>query len=85
MHQCLNVIICNFAIFGPIFMKFSPICRAKELGMLFTIWKVFALFLVWEGTYIRLQNRPRKIPLNCTNGSTKLNKGVIRALDEQCL
>ena len=49
MHQCLNVIICNFAIFGPIFMKFSPICRAKELGMLFSVWKVFALFWFGKG------------------------------------
>ena len=37
MHQCVNVNICNFAIFGPIFVKFSLNCGANELGMLFTI------------------------------------------------
>ena len=37
MLQCVTVNICNFAIFGPIFMKFAPNCRANELGMLFTI------------------------------------------------
>ena len=24
--------ICNFTIFGLIFMKFSPNCRAKDIG-----------------------------------------------------
>ena len=41
MHQCVNVNICNFAILGPIFVKFSPNCRANELGMLFTILGIF--------------------------------------------
>ena len=37
MHQCVKVNICNFAIFGPIFVKFYPNCRPNELGILFTI------------------------------------------------
>ena len=41
MHQFVNVNICNFAIFGPIFVKFSPNCRANELGMLFIILLIF--------------------------------------------
>ena len=44
MHYCMNVNICNFAIFGPIFMKFSPNCRAKKLGMLFNILGRFCSF-----------------------------------------
>ena len=59
MHQCMNVKNCNFAVFGLIFMKFSPNCRAKELGMLFTIFGSFCSFLDWEG--------PRKIPDSSTN------------------
>ena len=56
MHQCVNENICNFAIFGPICMKFSPNCRAKELGILFTILGSFSSFLDWERA-----DRPRKI------------------------
>ena len=41
MHQCVNVNICNIAIFGPIFVKFSSNCRANELGMLITIFGIF--------------------------------------------
>ena len=38
MHQCVNANICNFAIFGPFFVKnFPQHCRANELVMLFTI------------------------------------------------
>ena len=49
MHQCVNVIkICNFAAFGPIFMKFSPNCRAEKLGMLFTILRSLFSFLDLE-------------------------------------
>ena len=29
-------------------MKFSPKCRTKKLGMIYTIWEVFAYFLIWE-------------------------------------
>ena len=32
----VDVNICNFAIFGPIFMKFLPKCTAKNFGMLCT-------------------------------------------------
>ena len=49
MHQCVNVKIHYFAIFVPIFMKFSPNCRAKELGILFTILEVFAYFWIGKG------------------------------------
>ena len=47
MHQCVNVNICNFAIFGPIIMKFSPNCTAKEMGMSLIIWEFFAYFWIW--------------------------------------
>ena len=56
MHQCLNV-----CYFGLIFV-FSPGCRAKELGMLFTILGSFCSFLDWKRAHILPQNRPRKIP-----------------------
>ena len=59
----MNVNICNFANFGPIFMKFSPNCRAKVLGMLYTILGSFCSFLDWEGGDIRPPNMPRKIPV----------------------
>ena len=62
MHQFVNVNICNFVIFGPIFMKFSSNFRTKELGILFTILGSFHSFLDWEGADIWLQNRPKKIP-----------------------
>ena len=62
MHQCVNVNICNFAIFGPVFRIFFPNCRANELGMLFTILGSFCLFLGRAGANIQPQNRPRKIP-----------------------
>ena len=45
MYQCLNVNIYNFAIFYPIFMNFSPKCRAKELGIYFTNLGSFAFFI----------------------------------------
>ena len=62
MHQGVNVYICNFAIFGLIFMEFSPNCTAKELGMLFTILGSF-----WESADIRPLNRPRKRSLLCND------------------
>ena len=52
----------NFAIFVQIFMKFSPKCRAKQLGMIYTILGSFCSYLNWEGADIRPQFRPRKIP-----------------------
>ena len=56
-----QTIFCNFAIFGTIFIKFSPNCT--ELGMLlFTILGSFCSFLDWEGTDIRPKNRHRKFP-----------------------
>ena len=33
LDYVVNVNICNFAIFGRIFMKFSPKHKAKELGI----------------------------------------------------
>ena len=63
MHQCVNVNICNFAIFGPVFVKFSSNCRANEMGMLFTILGSFCVFFLERaGANIWQQNRPRKIP-----------------------
>ena len=37
--------ICNFAIFVRIFIKFSPKCRTKKLGMIYTILGGFSSFL----------------------------------------
>ena len=37
-------LICNFAIFGQIFMKFSPKCRTRKLGMINTILGSFCSF-----------------------------------------
>ena len=42
-------------------MKFSPRCRTKKVGIIYTILGSFYSFLNWEGTNIRLQIRPRKI------------------------
>ena len=50
LHQCVNVNICNFVVLGPIFMKFAPICRAEELGMLWTIFgKLMLIFRLGRG------------------------------------
>ena len=44
-------------------MKFSPKCRTKKLGMIYTFLGSFCLFLIWERADIRPQIRPRKIPV----------------------
>ena len=54
--------ICNFGIFVPIFMKFSPKCRTKKFRMIYTILGSFCSFSYWEGAEIWPQYRPRKIP-----------------------
>ena len=51
-----------FVSFVPIFMKCSPICRTKKLGMIYTIFGRFCLILNWEGAHIQPQIRLRKIP-----------------------
>ena len=51
-------------------MKFSPNCRSKELGVLFTILGSFCSFLDWEGADILPKNGPRKNP--CVNTIIKL-------------
>ena len=43
-------------------MKFSPKCRTKKLGIIYTTLGSFCSFLNWEGADIRPQIRPRKIP-----------------------
>ena len=43
-------------------MKFSPKCRTKKLGMIYTILGSFCSFLNWEGADIWPRIRPRKIP-----------------------
>ena len=81
MHQCVNVNICNFAIFGPIFMKFSSNCielRDWECYSLF--WEVFAHFLDKEGTDIRPQIRPRKISGHWFRFSKKCISKVSRSI-----
>ena len=44
-------------------MKFSPNCRAKELGILFTNLGNFCSFLDWEGADIQSQDRLRLVRL----------------------
>ena len=66
MHQCENIITCNFANFGPIFTKFAPKCKPTESGRLFTILGSFCSFLDWKGADIRPKNWPRKVPV-CFN------------------
>ena len=44
-------------------MKFSPKCRTKKLGMIYTILESFCSFSNWDGADIRPQIRPRKIPV----------------------
>ena len=63
-----------FAIFVLIFIKFSPKCRTKKLGMIYTILGSLCSFLNWEGDNIRPQIGPWKIPgLNEYNApATKL-------------
>ena len=48
-HKNVNENICNFAIFGRIFMKLSPKCRTKNWGMIYTNSGSFYFFLNWEG------------------------------------
>ena len=43
-------------------MKFSPKCRTKKYGMIYTILESFCSFLNWEGADIWPKIRPRKIP-----------------------
>ena len=42
---CIFSCICKFGIFVCFFMKFSPKCRTKKLGMIYTILGNFCLFL----------------------------------------
>ena len=51
------------AIFVLVFMKFSPKCRTKKFGMIYSILGNFCLFVNWEGADIRPQIRLRKIPV----------------------
>ena len=46
---CKFSLICNFAIFAWIFMKFPPKCRTKKLGMIYTILGHLAHFLIGMG------------------------------------
>ena len=46
-------------------MKFSPKCRTKKLGMIYTVLRSFCSFLNWEGAIIQPQIEPRKIPEQC--------------------
>ena len=72
-YLCKFLCICNFAIFVQIFMKFSPKCRTKKLGMINTILERVCSFLypatkVWRGIMlypsvsVRLSVRPSVRP-----------------------
>ena len=50
-------------------MKFSPKCRTKKLGMIYTIFGNCCSFLNREGAIIRPQIWPRKIPGKVTLSS----------------
>ena len=43
---CRSSCICNFDILVRIFMKFSPKCRTKKLGMIYTILECFCLYFL---------------------------------------
>ena len=58
----VNVNICNFAIFGLIFIKFSPKCRARKLGIYYISLGRFCSILNWEGADIGPQIWPRENP-----------------------
>ena len=53
----MNVIICNFAIFGPIFINFHQKHNASFCEVL------AHFFMNWEGVDILLQIWPEKIPV----------------------
>ena len=53
---CKFSCICNFCKFDQIFMKFSPKCRNKKLGMIYTIFGSFCSPFNWEGAVIWLQS-----------------------------
>ena len=49
-------------------MKFSPVCRTKNLGIIYTILENVCSFLNWAGADVPLQIRPRKIPVEKYQG-----------------
>ena len=55
----------TLVFFVLIFIKCSPKCRTKKLGMIYTILGSFCSFFNWEGADIRPQARHSKIPV-CT-------------------
>ena len=58
---CKFSCIFHFAIFVQIFMKFSPKCRTKKLGKIYTVLGSFCSFFHWLRADIRSQIRPRKM------------------------
>ena len=51
LHHDVNVKICSFAIFGLIFIKFSPKYKAIEIAnveMYYIVFGSFCLFFNWE-------------------------------------
>ena len=64
MHWLMKIciIISKFAIFGPIFINFSPKCRAKKLGIMIHHFGKILSFLNLEGADIGPQIWPREIP-----------------------
>ena len=62
-------------------MKFSPKCRTKKFGIIYTILGSFCSFLNWEGAVIWPQIRPRKIAevsllvwINCVDDNVDPNQ-----------
>ena len=58
----MQIIMHDHASVALLFLfRFSPKCRTKKLGMIYTILGMFCSFLNWEGADIRPQISPRKI------------------------
>ena len=75
MHQFVNANMCNFAIFGPIFIKLSP----KNVEMLFNIWEVLAHIWIGKGPYLAQENPLEHMkPAACMAKVQKFYKCILK-------
>ena len=51
LHHDLRVNICNFAIFGPIFLKSSPKCKTGIWNIIHHFGKFLLIFQLGRGRY----------------------------------